>query len=180
MAIFVSVLLAFAAEQWRDDINEKRRATATLELVRAELELNLAELRDVAPSREQMLQDFVAAMATLQKDNTFPTPFPEFAIPEITNIAYELATDSGAVTQLSTDGVLVIARAYDALADVEANADFLDRRNAQIRYDDGEQYLSGFIYYANRAIISEPDAIERLQEAIAVLTEAEISSSEAD
>ena len=36
-AIFLSVLLAFVVEQWREDLNERREAEATLNLVRAEL-----------------------------------------------------------------------------------------------------------------------------------------------
>ena len=51
-AIFFSVLLAFFVEQWREDINEQREAEAILNLVRAELVQNLAELESILPKRE--------------------------------------------------------------------------------------------------------------------------------
>ncbi|MEL6723538.1 MAG: hypothetical protein AAFP24_00855, partial [Pseudomonadota bacterium] len=48
IAIFCSVLLAFAADQWRDDMNERARADAILTLVRTELTENLNELELLA------------------------------------------------------------------------------------------------------------------------------------
>ena len=118
-AIFLSVLLAFLVEQWREDRNERQEAAAALSLVRAELSQNLAELMRVAPSREVMLQGFLAAIDTQKA--------------------------------------------------VRRNVDFLDARNAQVRFIDGEQYLSGFIHYINRASVNEPNAIDDVQAALDLL-----------
>jgi hypothetical protein len=93
-AIFFSVLLAFVVEQWREDRNEREQAEATLNLLRAELEQNLAELERIAPTRKAMLEGYMAAMD-----------------------------------------------------------------------------LSGFIYYINRASNNEPDEIEHVRNAIALLSE---------
>ena len=170
-AIFLSVLLAFFVEQWRDDQNEMREAEAAINLVRAELAQNLAELERVAPGRDEQLQAFIESMNVLQNEGRFPYELPPLETPEITTIAYDLATDSGAVTQVSADEILVIARAYEALEKVRDNDEFLQNRNAQIRFGDGEQYISGFIYYINRAAGNEPNAIEYVRDALELLDE---------
>jgi hypothetical protein len=169
VAIFLSVLLAFFVEQWREDRNELREAEAALELVRAELRQNLVELERVAPQRPEMLQDFIDAMSELEETGTFPQNFPRLETPEITTIAYDLATDSGAVTTVPAEELLVIAQAYEALDKVKRNDIFLNERNAQIRFKDAEQYISGFIYYVNRAISNEPAAIEDVKDALELL-----------
>ncbi len=168
-AIFLSVLLAFVVEQWREDRNEAREADAALNLVRAELVQNLAELERVVPLRGEMLQGYLTAMDELQNAGTFPRNLPDFVSPDITSIAYELATDSGAVTTVAPAELLVIARAYEALDSVRRNDIFLNERNAQIRFNDGEQYISGFIYYINRASTNEPVAVTYVREAIELL-----------
>ena len=167
--IFLSVLLAFLVEQWREDHNERRQAAAALNLVRAELTQNLAELEAVAPTRPAMLAGYQRAITELTEEGVFPERLPDFRSPEITSIAYELATDSGAVTTVAPGELLIIARAYEALEEVRRNDIFLNERNAQIRFNDGEQYLSGFIYYVNRAEANEPAAIALVREAIATL-----------
>ncbi len=168
-AIFFSVLLAFFVEQWREDINERREAEAILNLVRAELVQNLAELEAIVPKREAMLAGYQEAIMTLRNEGLFPLDLPDFESPDITSLAYELATDAGAVTTVAPEELLVIARAYEALEEVRRNDTFLNERNAQIRFNDGEQYLSGFIYYINRAIGNEPVAIDLVREAIEML-----------
>lgn len=169
-AIFLSVLLAFFVEQWREDQNELQEAEAAISLVRAELAQNLAELERVAPSRDEQLQVYIEAMGVLQNEGRFPYDLPRLDTPEITTIAYDLATDSGAVTTVSTDDLLLIAKAYEALDRVQGNDDFLQSRNAQIRFGDGEQYISGFIYYVNQASANEPNAIEHVRKALELLT----------
>ena len=168
-AIFFSVLLAFFVEQWREDINERREAEAILNLVRAELVQNLAELESIVPKRKEMLAGYQEAIMKLRNEGVFPRELPEFQSPDITSLAYELATDAGAVTTVSPEDLLVVARAYEALEEVRRNDTFLNERNAQIRFNDGKQYLSGFIYYINRAIGNEPIAIELVREALGML-----------
>ena len=73
------------------------------------------------------------------------------------------------MTTVAPEELLVVARAYEALEEVRRNDTFLNERNAQIRFNDGEQYLSGFIYYLNRAIGNEPVAIELIRDAIDML-----------
>ncbi|MEO0425737.1 MAG: hypothetical protein AAF184_25635, partial [Pseudomonadota bacterium] len=159
-AIFLSVLLAFVVDEWREDQREQREADAALNLVRAELTQNLAQLEALVPVRPKMLEGYLAGLDLLKKEGTFPSELPEFRTPDITSIAYELATDSGAVTTVAAEELLVIAQAYAAVDKVRENDIFLADRNAQIRYNDGEQYLSGFVYYINQANINEPVAIE--------------------
>ena len=168
-AIFFSVLLAFLVEQWREDINERREAEAILNLVHAELVQNLAELESIVPKRKAMLAGYEKAITELRNGGPFPRELPEFQSPDITSLAYELATDSGAATTVDPEKLLVVARAYEALEEVRRNDTFLNERNAQIRFNDGEQYLSGFIYYINRALGNEPAAIEFVREAIEML-----------
>ena len=168
-AIFFSVLLAFIVEQWREDINERREAEAVLNLVRAELVQNLAELEAVAPKRQDMRLAYEQAIMELRNGGQFPDQLPEFQSPDITSLAYELATEAGIVTTVDPEELLVVARAYEALEEVRRNDTFLNERNAQIRFNDGEQYISGFIYYINRASGNEPIAIELVGEAIAML-----------
>ena len=168
-AIFFSVLLAFVVEQWREDRNERLEAEAALNLVRAELVQNLRELEQVVPDRPAMLNSYIEVMNTFQTEGKFPPVLPDFVSPDITSIAYELATDSGAVTTVEPHELLVIARAYESLDTVRRNDTFLNNRNAQIRFNDGEQYLSGFIYYLNRASMNEPEAIEDVRTAIDLL-----------
>ena len=163
------MLLAFAAEQWREDINERGRTEEALNLVKAELELNLQELEAVVGTRQNMLDSYIDALGTLVDEGQFPESTPSFIIPDITDIAYQLATDSGAVSGVEASDLLIIARAYEALENVKSNERFLNTRNAQIRYRDGEQYLSGFIYYANRSLIAEPEAIKVVKLAIEAL-----------
>lgn len=163
------MLLAFVVEQWRDDLNEARDATAALSLVRAELRQNLEELEKVAPSRRGSLQAYENAITQLVKENKFPQNLPLFQLPTVTNLAYQLATDSGAVTAVDAEDLLVIARAYESVEDIRRNEIFLDERNAQVRFNDGEQYLSGFIYYLNRAIAAEPDTMQDIEKAIDLL-----------
>ncbi|MEO1575775.1 MAG: hypothetical protein AAFU65_12555 [Pseudomonadota bacterium] len=171
VAIFLSVLLAFVVEQWREERNERAQAARALSLVRVELEQNLAELERVVPTRQATLQGFVDAMDELKTSGKFPQTLPKFTSPDITALAYELATDSGAVTSVEPADLLVIARAYESLDDVRRNDDFLNARNAQIRFNDGEQYLSGFIYYVNLATGNEPAAIEDVRRAIELLSQ---------
>ncbi|MEL7449248.1 MAG: hypothetical protein AAFN78_08570 [Pseudomonadota bacterium] len=168
-AIFFSVLLAFVVEQWREDRNERQEAEAALNLVRAELVQNLQELEQVVPARPELLKNFIEVMDAFQADGKFPAKLPDFVSPDITSIAYELATDSGAVTTVEPHELLVIARAYESLDNVRRNDTFLNNRNAQIRFNDGEQYLSGFIYYLNRATMNEPAAVEDVRTAIDLL-----------
>lgn len=169
VAIFCSVLLAFAAEQWRDDMNERARAEDVLTLVKAELTENLAELERVSATRQEMLDSYIAALDALVDTGVFPRELPILQVPEITNVAYQLATDSGVLSRIEPDDVIVVARAYQALASVQDNQVFLNNRNAQIRFRDGEQYISGFIYFSNRALSNEPDAIVAIEAAIATL-----------
>ncbi len=170
-AIFLSVLLAFFVEEWRDDQREQREADAALNLVRAELTQNLAELESIVPLRPAMLEGYLAGLEQLKNTGSFPADLPDFITPDITSIAYELATDSGAVTTVAAEELLVIAQAYAALSEVSRNDIFLTERNAQIRFNDGEQYLSGFVYYINRASNNEPAAIDQVRRAITALDE---------
>ncbi|MEM9384867.1 MAG: hypothetical protein AAGA68_07380 [Pseudomonadota bacterium] len=123
----------------------------------------------LVPTRPRMLEGYIAACGQLQDEGRFPTDLPDFTTPDVTSIAYELATDSGAVTTVAVEELLVIAQAYAAINKVRENDLFLTDRNAQIRYNDGEQYLSGFVYYINRASINEPIAIEAIERAMLVL-----------
>ena len=81
------------------------------------------------------------------------------------------ATTSGAVTAVSAADLLVIAKAYEALEAVKRNDRFLGERNAQIRFNDAEQYISGFIYYVNQAQGNEASAMEQISEALRLLDE---------
>lgn len=169
IAIFCSVLLAFAAEQWREDMNERARADDVLVLVRTELNANLSELERLADTREVMLQGYIGALDGYIDTGEFPLDLPDFQVPDITEVAYQLATDSGVISRVEPNELIVIARAYEALGKVKANEAFLNNRNAQIRFRDGEQYLSGFIYFANRAMVNEPEAIDAVRDAIELL-----------
>jgi len=171
IAIFCSVLLAFAADQWRDDMNERARADAILTLVRTELTENLNELELLAGTREDMLQGYIDALETFIDTGRFPQILPEYKVPDITDVAYQLATDSGVISGIEPNELIVVARAYEALKEVRGNEVFLNNRNAQIRFRDGEQYLSGFIYFANRAIVNEPAAIVAVRDAIELLSD---------
>lgn len=169
LAIFCSVLLAFAAEQWRDDLNERARTRIVLELVRTELEENLQELQSANSTRQAMHDGYVEALNKMVDTGQFPRDLPQYRAPELTDVAYQLASESGAISRIQPDQLIVIAKAYEALDEVRRNETFLDNRNAQIRFRDGEQYLSGFIYFANRALINEPDAIRKVEAAIGLL-----------
>ena len=169
IAIFCSVLLAFAAEQWRQDMNEQAQADAILVLVRTELEENLTELERVSIKREDMLASYIDALDSFQKSGEFPTDMPPIDPPEITNVAYQLATDSGVISRIEPAELIVIAQAYEALASVKGNRAFLSNRNAQIRFGDAEQYLSGFIYFTNQSMANEPAAIVSVKTAIELL-----------
>ncbi len=175
IAIFLSVLLAFFVEQWREDLNEEKDAEVALSLVRAELAQNLAELERIAPSRPELLLAYQEAIQSLIREKQFPQDLPRTVPPEITIVAYELATDSGAIASVEASDLLVIASAYEALEKVRRNEIFLENRNAQIRFNDGEQYLSGFIYYFNRAMGNEPRAIAKVQEALVLLDSGRLS-----
>lgn len=171
IAIFCSVLLAFAADQWRDDMNERARGDAILTLVRTELTENLYELERLADTREEMLEGYIGALDDFIDTGVFPSRLPVFKVPEITDVAYQLASDSGVISGVEPNELIVIARAYEALKEVRGNEVFLNNRNAQIRFRDGEQYLSGFIYFANRAMVNEPAAIVSVREAIELLSD---------
>lgn len=170
-AIFLSVLFAFLVEQWREERNELEEAQAAMELVRAELEHNLSELDRVSQLRRDALEGYLAAMDELKGSGRFSDNLPVLVTPEITTIAYDLATDSGAVTKVATEDLLTVARAYEALESVRRNDVFLAERNAQIRFNDGEQYISGFIYYTYRAIHNEPLAAEHVRNALVQLSQ---------
>lgn len=169
IAIFCSVLLAFAADQWREDANEKSKAIAVLGLVKAELAANLVELESTVGVRDPMLREYLVALNALEESDRFPAELEHPPLPDVTNIAYRIAADSGVIADIDPAELLLIARAYEAIQEVGSNEVFLDNRNAQIRYRDGEQYLSGFIYYSNRAIASEPDAIQSIKDALEVM-----------
>ena len=169
IAIFCSVLLAFAAEQWREDMNERARADDVLALVRVELSENLVELERLAPTRDEMLSNYIGALDGLVETGQFPQNLPRLDVPNITDVAYQLATESGVLSRIEPVDLIVIAKAYEALDSVEDNQLFLNNRNAQIRFRDGEQYISGFIYFANRAMVNEPEAIGAVRAAIEVL-----------
>lgn len=168
-AIFLSVLLAFFVEEWREEADEHRKATETLTLVQAELAQNLAELERVIPLRGEQVEFYNDAIQVLTDEGRFPRQLPDFESPQITSLAYELATDSGAVTIVDPEALLLVAKAYEALSDVRENDEFLNSRNAQIRFNDGEQYLSGFLYYLGRAMDNEPTAVVQVEAALAVL-----------
>ena len=169
VAIFCSVLLAFAAEQWREDMNERDRADDVLTLVRTELTENLAQLERLAPTRDEMLSNYIGALDGLVETGQFPQNLPRLDVPNVTDVAYQLATESGVLSRIEPADLIVIAKAYEALDSVEDNQLFLHNRNAQIRFRDGEQYISGFIYFANRAMVNEPEAIDAVRAAIRVL-----------
>ncbi|MEO1034347.1 MAG: hypothetical protein AAFX44_02190 [Pseudomonadota bacterium] len=96
-------MLACIVEQWREDGNERRQAIAALNLVRAELVQNLAELKAVKDSRPTLLEGYMNAMKQLHDESVSPADLPYLVAPEITGIAYELATDSGAVTNVAPE-----------------------------------------------------------------------------
>ncbi|MEO1642769.1 MAG: hypothetical protein AAFR74_05485 [Pseudomonadota bacterium] len=150
-------------------MNERARAENILELVEAELMQNLTELETIVDTRDEALESYISAIGVFNETGSFPADFREPELPQITSVAYQLATQSGAILRVDPENLLVIAQAYEALNTVQANAEFLDNRNAQIRFQDGEQYLSGFIYFTNRAIRDEPAAVEAVQSAIDVL-----------
>ncbi|MEM1264057.1 MAG: hypothetical protein AAGH76_16790, partial [Pseudomonadota bacterium] len=149
--------------------NERRDAEAILNLVKTELIQNLAELEAVVDGREGLLSEYQVAIMALRNEGKFPETMPKFRSPDITSIAYELATDARAITTVAPEELLVVARAYEALEEVRRNDTFLNQRNAQVRFNDGEQYLSGFVYYINRALGNEPIAIDYVRQAIAML-----------
>ena len=169
VAIFLSVLLAFAAEQWRSDYNDRKRANDIMSLVRTELSQNLQELERVSGTRAEALEFYIDAIGVYNETGGFPPDFTEPVSPRITSVAYKLATESGAVSMVDPSNLIMIGRAYEALDQVASNVEFLDDRNAQVRFQDGEQYISGFIYYTNRATNNEPIAISEIRSALNAL-----------
>lgn len=171
VAIFASVLLAFLVEEWRDDRRELNRMRDTAAAIRVELRQDRTEI-EAALALHQEIQPRVAAMVqAYDRTGVFPSPqdIPEPVRPDISTVAFEIGVATGALAPLPAETQIALARAYKAIGEIEQNEANLGFRNAQIRYNDGLQYLSGRLYYLTGAIGLEQAALDDIDAALAVL-----------
>ena len=172
-AIFSSVLLAFWVEEWREDRRDIRAMSEALAAIETELTTNLEELERSAAYYVDAMPQTSALVARYEAENVFPAPedIPALQHPVLTTVAYEIVQQNGALSRLDTSDLILIARAYGALHDVDENDASLANRNAQIRYRDGLQYLSGRIFYFSGAMPDVDEAIDAVNAALVVVRE---------
>lgn len=170
-AIFASVLLAFWVEEWRDDRAALEQMEGALNSIRSELMENRAAIEPALEWHREVFPQMNELTAALADDGVFPEPgtIPETRHPVLLDVAYELSRETGALAPLETDTMVRIALAYRAVAQLDLTADQLSQRNAQIRYQDGIQYLSGRLFYFNDAINHGEEALIEIDQALAAL-----------
>jgi hypothetical protein len=174
VAIFASILFAFFVENLREDQRQVREMRESIAAITLELQSNREELAAAVERHRVALPAMSALVAELQETGVFPdyTSIPGIGAPELTDIAFSLGRETGALAPLEVEVQLALARAYRAIEEVDENEDNLGRRNAQVRDNDGLQYLSGQLYYFVSAIENGETALDRIDAAFAALEEA--------
>lgn len=175
IAIFLSVLLAFFVEEWRDDRREIRQMHEALAVISEELSANADQINTALPYHRESLPIVTQQVADLAGGGDFPSgDAMRFAnAPVLSTAAYSMAVSTGALERAPTDALIDISFAYQRIAQVERASLSLSERNAQVRYNDGVQYLSGFIYFFASIISAEEAALTAIEEAQAAISAAE-------
>lgn len=174
VAIFASILFAFFVENLREDQRALREMRESVAAITLELQGNREALAAALERHQAALPAMSDLVRDLQETGVFPdyATIPSIGAPELTDIAFSLGRETGALAPLDVEVQLAFARAYRAIEEVDENEDNLGRRNAQVRYNDGLQYLSGQLYYFVSAVENEQTALDRIDAALAALEEA--------
>ena len=118
IAIFLSVLLAFFVEEWRDDRREIRQMHEALAVISEELSANADQINTALPYHRESLPIVTQQVADLAGGGDFPSgDAMRFAnAPVLSTAAYSMAVSTGALERAPTD----------ALIDISVDVDFLD------------------------------------------------------
>ncbi|WP_421790509.1 hypothetical protein [Hyphobacterium sp.] len=175
VAIFLSVLLAFFVEEWRDDRREIRQMQEALAVISHELQSNAAEIEQTLPFHRESLPIVVEQVEALANGGDFPGPGEiRFAnAPVLSTAAYSMAVNTGALERAPTDALIAISLAYQRIGQVDRVSISLAERNAQVRYNDGVRYLSGFVYFYGSIISTEEAALSTIAQARAAIEQAQ-------
>lgn len=116
-AVFVvlGVVLALAANEWRQNVQARNLADAAMQSILSEIETNLnlvRESQEYHQNQVQMLQGKMAAGETLTMKD-FPQGFINPAW--VTDTAWEVAKETGVLADMDYQAVLTLSTTYDRL-----------------------------------------------------------------
>lgn len=124
--IVFAVVLGFIANEWREDVNDRRAADIALERIADEMEANAAALRQVVTYHEEVAASLGEAIARIERGEAseegvlfevLPALMPRgIQEPRLTSVAWDLASERGDLDPVDYALMSDIALIYTAQA----------------------------------------------------------------
>lgn len=137
--VVFGVVLALAANEWRQDVKAGEKADAALGDIIAEVEMNLALIKE----SEAYHESCVALLA--QKIGAGETPVPRdfpqgFVKPAfVTDTAWEVAKTTGVIADMDYHTVLALSAIYDRLGHYNRQSDMIGGVIYRAIFEEGTQ-----------------------------------------
>lgn len=143
-AVFVvfGVVLALAANEWRQKANANQMAQEALGSIVAELKTN----QNLIADSQQYHQAQVGKLVGMMKDNKVPTmdDYPRgFINPAwVTDTAWTVAQETGVLADMDYNTVLVLSATYESLERYEKQSDMVGQKIYGELFDGGAESLA--------------------------------------
>ncbi|MEL6820221.1 MAG: hypothetical protein AAFP70_00570 [Calditrichota bacterium] len=178
LTIVFAVMLAFLAEDWRENRKTQRSVQLSVGAIKQELQTGLASLKDAHEFQNitmGMIQDFSKA----NKDNPKPD-FQQLYISlysrkggmwkpaELHRAAWKTAEASGLLKNMDYDTVLMLSKVYGTVDEYHANRQSFSDIQTLIGFQDitNEQFINGFAANLNSIWWLEKRLIRVYEEAL--------------
>lgn len=110
--VVLGVVLALAANEWRQHREERRRASVATSAIAAELRANRAALLAASAYHSELLDSLRATRSTSWRPSPFMFPRGFVAPAQLSSTAWQSAADAGVVEHMPYQAVLRLSRAY--------------------------------------------------------------------
>jgi hypothetical protein len=110
--IVLSILAAFAVENWRDNQNNQRLAVKSLQIFEREINQNLAAIEDLAPFHSGILNILAQARADTTQMVDVRSVMEGLQVIPLRNAAWQTALGTGVLTHIDVETVWGLSLTY--------------------------------------------------------------------
>ena len=141
--VVLGVVLALAANEWRQSREERRRASVATTAIAAELQANRAALVTASQYHTQLLDSLRAQRPATWRPSPWMFPRGFVAPAQLSSTAWQSAADAGVVEHMPYKAVLRLSRAYADQSRYEHQAQTIGQVIYAELYRDGVEGITG-------------------------------------
>jgi hypothetical protein len=110
--VVLSILAAFAVENWRDNVNNQRMAVKSLQIFEREIRQNLAAIEDLTPYHSGILNIVMQARADTTQSVDIRSVMEGLQVVPLRNAAWQTALGTGVLTHIDVETVWGLSLTY--------------------------------------------------------------------